>query len=73
MAALFEADGLIYVRITQKGYSLLWRRNLSMIDPEHVLKARLRWVRHDEHSQNAALACRRWGICQATLLKWWRR
>ena len=44
-----------------------------MIDPEHVLKARLRWVKHYEQSQNAALTCRRCGICKATLLKWWRR
>lgn len=44
-----------------------------MIDPEPILKARLRWVKHYEQSQNAALTCRRCGICKATLLKWWRR
>ena len=44
-----------------------------MIDPEPILKARLRWVKHYEHSQNAALSCRRCGISKATLLKWWRR
>lgn len=44
-----------------------------MIDPEPVLKARLRWVKHYEQSQNAALTCRRCGISKATLLKWRRR
>ena len=44
-----------------------------MIDPEPILKARLRWVKHYEQSQNAALSCRRCGIPKATLLKWWRR
>ena len=44
-----------------------------MIDPEPILKARLRWVKHYEQSQNAALSCRRCGISKATLLKWWRR
>ena len=44
-----------------------------MNDPEPVLKARLRWVKHYEQSQNAALSCRRCGISKATLLKWWRR
>ncbi len=44
-----------------------------MIDSESVLKARLRWVKHYEVSQNAALSCRRCGISKATLLKWWRR
>ena len=44
-----------------------------MIDPEHVLKARLRWVQMRERPQNAALTCRRCGISKATLLKWWRR
>ena len=28
-----------------------------MIDPEHVLKARLRWVQMRERTQNAALTC----------------
>ena len=44
-----------------------------MIDPEPILKARLRWVKHYEQSQNAALTCRRCGISKATLLKWRRR
>jgi len=44
-----------------------------MIDSEPILKARLRWVKHYEQSQNAALTCRRCGICKATLVKWWRR
>ncbi len=44
-----------------------------MIDPEPVLKARLRWVKHYQQSQNAALSCRRCGISKGTLLKWWRR
>jgi transposase InsO family protein len=44
-----------------------------MIDPEHVLKARLGWVKHYETTHNAALTYRRCGICKATLLKWWRR
>ena len=44
-----------------------------MIAPEPILKARLRWVKHYEQSQNAALSCRRCGISKATLLKWWRR
>lgn len=44
-----------------------------MIDPEHVLKARLGWVQMRERTQNAALTCRRCGISKATLLKWWRR
>ena len=51
----------------------LKRSNLSMIDPEPILKARLRWVKHYEQSQNAALSCRRCGISKATLLKWRRR
>ena len=44
-----------------------------MIDPEPILKARLRWVKHYQQSQNAALTCRRCGISKVTLLKWWRR
>jgi len=44
-----------------------------MIDPEHVLKARLRWVQFYEATQNAALTCRRCGISKKTLGKWWRR
>ena len=44
-----------------------------MIDPEHVLKARWRWVEMYERTQNAALTCRRCGIAKATLLKWRRR
>lgn len=44
-----------------------------MIDSETVLKSRLRWVKHYQESQNAALTCRRCGISKVTLLKWWRR
>ena len=44
-----------------------------MIAPEPVHKARLRWVEFYAQSQNAALTCRRCGISQKTLCKWWRR
>lgn len=44
-----------------------------MIDPEPILKARLRWVHLYEQTQNASLTCRRCGISKATLSKWWQR
>jgi transposase InsO family protein len=44
-----------------------------MIDPEPILRARLRWVKMYEHTQHAALTCRRCGISKATLRKWWLR
>lgn len=44
-----------------------------MIDPEPVLKARLRWVQMYERTQHANLTCRRCGISKATLRKWWLR
>ncbi len=44
-----------------------------MIDPEPVLKARLRWVQFYAATHNAALTCRRCGISKKTLRKWWQR
>ena len=44
-----------------------------MIDPEPVLKARLRWVQMYQRTQNQALTCRRCGIAKKTLRKWCRR
>jgi transposase-like protein len=44
-----------------------------MIDPAETLRARLTWVRHYAHSQDAGLTCRRCGISRPTLRKWWRR
>jgi transposase len=57
----------------QRRVTFFQGENFPMIDPEPILKARLRWVKHYEQSQNAALSCRRCGISKATLLKWWRR
>ena len=44
-----------------------------MIDPEPVLKARLRWVQMYQQTQNQAQTCRRCGISKKTLGKWWTR
>ncbi len=42
-------------------------------DPEHVLRARMSWVRHYQQSGNARLTCLRCGISYPTLKKWWAR
>jgi transposase-like protein len=44
-----------------------------VIDSEAVLRARLAWVRHYQHSRDAGLTCLRCGISRPTLRKWWRR
>jgi transposase InsO family protein len=44
-----------------------------MIDPEPILKARLRWVQMFERTQQVNVTCQRCGICRATLRKWWQR
>lgn len=44
-----------------------------MHDTEFVIRARRKWVKLYAQTKNAALVCRRCGICAPTLRKWWRR
>jgi transposase len=44
-----------------------------MHDTEFNIRARRKWVELYAATKNAALVCRRCGICAPTLRKWWRR